>query len=398
MPLPDGVLARPLADADVDAVVELVNACELADAGRVMMERADLLSDMGTDGFDRERDAVVVSEGDRLVAWGLIVHRRGRWADVHPNARGRGIGTWLIRWSEARARELGTDRIGQTIEDARTDVAAMFEARGYTPRRTGWILRMAHPSQPKPPSPPEGVALRGVQTGEEDETLAMFEAAFMDFEDRLPSSLTTWRSMTFQREGFVPEDLVVAVHESVIVGGGIPDRLGRDLGRQARRSARPAPARYRAVATTDGVRPVVRTRLHAHQPVHGLQHWGAHPLRTGGHARGRIVHAPRDRSVAAVAAGFEPARRLPAYTLSRRAPSSARAGHRPESTERPPRADQTRRRAQCGGPEKSKSGPRWARPQVRGGGVIRTREGRIRPLTAFEAVPFVHSGTPPRGV
>jgi threonine aldolase len=33
-----------------------------------------------------------------------------------------------------------------------------------------------------------------------------------------------------------------------------------------------------------------------------------------------------------------------------------------------------------------------------GGGVIRTREGRIRPLTAFEAVPFVHSGTPPPGV
>jgi hypothetical protein len=30
-----------------------------------------------------------------------------------------------------------------------------------------------------------------------------------------------------------------------------------------------------------------------------------------------------------------------------------------------------------------------------GGGVIRTREGWIRPLTAFEAVPFVRSGTPP---
>ena len=34
-----------------------------------------------------------------------------------------------------------------------------------------------------------------------------------------------------------------------------------------------------------------------------------------------------------MAAGFEPARRLPAYTLSRRAPSSARAGHRAECTE-----------------------------------------------------------------
>src|SRR5204863_4701098 len=35
----------------------------------------------------------------------------------------------------------------------------------------------------------------------------------------------------------------------------------------------------------------------------------------------------------AVAAGFEPARGLPPYTLSRRAPSSARAGHRDDSTE-----------------------------------------------------------------
>ena len=36
-----------------------------------------------------------------------------------------------------------------------------------------------------------------------------------------------------------------------------------------------------------------------------------------------------------------------------------------------------------------------AHPDAGGGGVIRTREGWIRPLTAFEAVPFVRSGTPP---
>ncbi len=36
-----------------------------------------------------------------------------------------------------------------------------------------------------------------------------------------------------------------------------------------------------------------------------------------------------------------------------------------------------------------------AHPDGGGGGVIRTREGWIRPLTAFEAVPFVRSGTPP---
>jgi hypothetical protein len=37
----------------------------------------------------------------------------------------------------------------------------------------------------------------------------------------------------------------------------------------------------------------------------------------------------------AVAVGFEPTRRLRAHTLSRRAPSSARAGHRVECTEAP---------------------------------------------------------------
>jgi hypothetical protein len=42
--------------------------------------------------------------------------------------------------------------------------------------------------------------------------------------------------------------------------------------------------------------------------------------------------------------------------------------------------------------------PAQARAHSGGGGVIRTREGRFRPLTAFEAVPFVHSGTPPPGV
>jgi GNAT superfamily N-acetyltransferase len=217
--LPDGVLARPLADADVDAVVELVNTCELADAGRVMMERADLLSDMGTDGFDRERDVVVIWEGDRLVGWGLIVHHRGRWADVRPDARGRGIGTWLMRWSEDRARELGTDRIGQTIEDVRTDVAAMFAAAGYTPRHTSWILRMDHLDRPPEPELPDGVAVRAFRPGDEEEALTMFEEAFSEFTDRLPSTLATWRAMTIEREGFVPDDLILAVHDEAIVGG-----------------------------------------------------------------------------------------------------------------------------------------------------------------------------------
>jgi GNAT superfamily N-acetyltransferase len=217
--LPDGLTARPLTVDDVDPTIAMVNACELADSGERMWERADLLADSSTDGFDRARDWVGVFDGDAIVGWGMVVHRRSAWVDVHPDARGRGVGTWLRRWSVERARQLGADRIGQTIDDRRTDVVAMFAAAGYTPRRTSWILRMEHPTRPPDPEPPEGVDLRAFDPGDGDELLMMFEEAFSEFEDRLPSTLTTWRSATIEREGFVPEDLVVAVEGDRIVGG-----------------------------------------------------------------------------------------------------------------------------------------------------------------------------------
>ena len=57
--LPDGLVARPLRERTSNAVVAMVNACELHDTGEVMLERADLVADAGTEGFDRTRDWVV---------------------------------------------------------------------------------------------------------------------------------------------------------------------------------------------------------------------------------------------------------------------------------------------------------------------------------------------------
>ena len=56
MSLPEGLHARPLTNEDVDATVAMVNACELHDSGELMLERADLLADSKTVGFDLTRD------------------------------------------------------------------------------------------------------------------------------------------------------------------------------------------------------------------------------------------------------------------------------------------------------------------------------------------------------
>jgi GNAT superfamily N-acetyltransferase len=148
----------------------------------------------------------------------MVVHRRRAFVDVHPDVRGRGVGAALRSWTVERAGELGGGYVAQVIDDRRTEVTGMLKDAGYTPRYTSWILRMDHPMPPTP-EPPDGVELRTYRGDDETELLTMFEEAFTEFEDRLPSAPGTWRAMTTQREGFHDEDMIVATESGRIVGG-----------------------------------------------------------------------------------------------------------------------------------------------------------------------------------
>jgi mycothiol synthase len=217
--LPDGLTARPLMDGDLDDVVAMVNACELHDAGEVMLERADLLADAGADGFDPHRDWVGIFHEGRPVAWAMLNSWRRVSVDVHPDVRGRGVGSRLRRWSEARARSLGLPHLSQVIDDRLLAIGGMLTAAGYTPLAASWLLRIDHPERPPSPEPPDGIELRAFRQEDEREVLAMFARAFSEREDRTPDAPATWQAMVTQREGFEDEDLVVAVAENRIVGG-----------------------------------------------------------------------------------------------------------------------------------------------------------------------------------
>jgi len=69
------------------------------------------------------------------------------------------------------------------------------------------------------PKPPPGIQIRSFEPSKETEVLQMFEDAFMEFEGRTPSDLETWRAMTVRREGFTPEDMLVALDGERVVGG-----------------------------------------------------------------------------------------------------------------------------------------------------------------------------------
>jgi len=220
MRLPAGLRSRPLGIDDVDEVVAMVNRCELADSGETMWERADLVSDLSADGVDLDRDWVGVFDGaSRCLAWALVQRPWRAWVDVDPEVRGRGVGTALRSWTEDRAREVESSRVAQVIDDRRSEVGRMLRAAGYVPLYASWILRMDHPERPEPPAPPDGIDLRTFRPGEEIELFTMFEEAFREFEERSPRTIDSWAAMTVDREGFRPEDMLVASDGDRVVGG-----------------------------------------------------------------------------------------------------------------------------------------------------------------------------------
>lgn len=218
--LPAGLRAHVLVDGDVDEVVALVRRCEEHDSGAPMYERADLLSDLAQ--VDRDRDAVVVRDPTgRIVAWAMVLRARSRWADVAPEARGQGVGSALVAWSVMRARALGADRVGQTVEDVRHDAAALLRRRGAVPVRTSWILRRAVDPADADATVGLPVGLRLADSGPDvqDAALVMMERAFSAWPDRPPSTLATWQAMVTQREGFTDRDLRVVLDPAGTVMG-----------------------------------------------------------------------------------------------------------------------------------------------------------------------------------
>ena len=86
-----GLTARPATMDDLDAVVELVRACEEHDYGRAELDE-DLVVDWARPGMDLAVMSVALFDDDVMVAEAEAFQGRGE-ANIHPVHRGRGIGT-----------------------------------------------------------------------------------------------------------------------------------------------------------------------------------------------------------------------------------------------------------------------------------------------------------------
>ena len=209
---------RALGLEDAAEVTRLAAASELADVGEVVIEEADFVAEWSRPSFDLATGTVGVVEDGRLVGYAEVVSPDRGEAAVHPDHRGRGIGTWLAGWMQRAARERGSSIVGMPVPEG-SPGDRLLTSLGYHVRWTSWVLQLPEGvSVPDRPAP-EGYVVRAARPDEHAAAWEVTEDAFLEWSVRERQPRDDWLAGVTGRPGFEPWQLRVAVgHDGAVVG------------------------------------------------------------------------------------------------------------------------------------------------------------------------------------
>jgi mycothiol synthase len=225
---PDSITIRPPTLDDAPAVVELINACSIAEGGPPDFPLHRLLQGWN-DGLALDADAWVALTRDGLIVGYEEVQFDEQDASVeldgyvHPSFKGCGIGTRLLRLAEARACAAlptnGPLRLRATIESANQAARQLFAAEGYATIRHFWRMEIELNEPPPAPTWPTGLAVRSFIPGQDERaTHSALEDAMADHWDHTPVPFEDWERTILQRADFDPALWFVATDGDTIAG------------------------------------------------------------------------------------------------------------------------------------------------------------------------------------
>jgi mycothiol synthase len=217
--LPEGLASRSPMRGDLDAVVSVIEASEEATQGVVDVTAEDVRSDWGRPSFDLSSDAVVVTDAGRIVAYAEVFTGRA-WVHVHPDHSRRGIGAAVLGWTESRARELGSKKVGQTVPDRNARAADLLSSNDYRVRWETWVFQKDLDTEPAEPRLPDGITLRTFDEERDPRaTYELIDTAFSDWPDRDPGfGLEDWEASFLRREDFDPSLTFLVEDDSKLIG------------------------------------------------------------------------------------------------------------------------------------------------------------------------------------
>lgn len=236
--VPAGYTVRQPTPADVDAILALMTACDVAEAGEPDNWTAE---DVMGDWADKNTWLLLAADGQ--VAGYAEVHTRGlgRIGEdvyVHPAHRGRGLGTFITRTVEQRAAELLAEHPGDLQVLLDTGINAgnqaarnLLVAEDYVPIRHFWQMAITLETPPPTGSWPEGIRVRTCVPGQDERMIFdALEEAFLDHWGHTPQRYEEWVTMNVDRTSYDPTLWWLALSESGEPAGAIRCRVRPDGG------------------------------------------------------------------------------------------------------------------------------------------------------------------------
>ncbi|MBN1200249.1 MAG: GNAT family N-acetyltransferase [Anaerolineae bacterium] len=204
----NGYTARPVIPDDLAIVTDLLNTCSIDEIGKPQQTEEEIQGEWDNPLFNLKTDTqVVFTPEGQIVGYVELWNphnppvRMYGWGRVHPDHRDQGIGTFLVRWAEARARQL----VPTAPDNARVVILqgalkqneaaqALFQQEGF--KLVRHFHRMLIEMDAPPPEPvfPDGITVRTFVPNQDER--AVFDALEEAFSDH-------WGHVAMQFESFV---------------------------------------------------------------------------------------------------------------------------------------------------------------------------------------------------
>ena len=202
--LPEGFHVRPATAEDAPAINELVIAVDTVVQGWSDSTEADLVD------WWRLTDLTVnswVVEDDSLAAYAVVIPQ-GESAEndgyVNPAKTGLGLGSWLLRQAQERARKLGFPTALTWCLAPDKEARALFERSGYREVRRFYRMLVEHEEEPPAPEWPEGFRVSTFEPGDGPAFHAALDEAFADEWNHVSMSFEQWAEHRMNVPDFDP--------------------------------------------------------------------------------------------------------------------------------------------------------------------------------------------------
>lgn len=194
-------------DDEFDAMLELMNAHQLAAFGEADATAEELRLWLTTPSVVVDNDIRVLEQNGRLIGYADVDATREEpplwWCDVKvaPDADASEVVPALVSWLDERAAK-GRLRVWTSESDRR--ITEAFAALGFAPARHSYRMEIDLTAEAREPSWPDGIVVRPLR---EDEHRLVYDAVFevwQDTSDPMDETFDEWAHWTIRSEKFDP--------------------------------------------------------------------------------------------------------------------------------------------------------------------------------------------------